>query len=124
MWKCERNTSKKLKIISKTLPTILSKKLNTDDKDHFFAVTEAGDHQKIKEGPLELYKASKVVEDNDLLLQSRTDPHWQILSKIIQKIIEHILSKIIQKNYKLIFIFPKVQQSKSNYFFFDVQCIP
>ena len=64
--------------------TINLKKLNTDDKDHFFAVTEAGDHQKIKEGPLELYKAT-IVEDNDLLLQSRTDPHWQILSKIIQK---------------------------------------
>ena len=70
----------------KKLSTILLKKLNTDDKDHFFAVTEAGDHQKIKEGPLELYKAT-IVEDNDLLLQSRTDPHWQILSTNNPKII-------------------------------------
>ena len=82
-------------------------------KDHFFAVTEAGDHQKIKEGPLELYKAT-IVEDNDLLLQSRTNPHWQISFKIVKKRIQHILSKIIKKkkNWKLIFNFPKVQQPK------------
>ena len=82
----------------------------------FFAVTEAGDHQKIKEGPLELYKAT-IVEDNDLLLQSITDPHWQISSKIIQKKNPAYFIKNNPKTYTLNFNFPKVQQSKSNYYF-------
>ena len=89
VWKCKVNRSKEITDIFYNLSTILVKKINTNDKDHFFAVTEAGDHQKIKEGPLELYKTT-IVEDNDLLLQSRTDPRWQILSKIIQKSIQHI----------------------------------
>ena len=49
--------SKEIEDDFKKRPTFLLQKINTNDKDHFFAVTEAGDHQKkSRRGPLNYTK--------------------------------------------------------------------